>query len=129
MVFKDGKILLGKSKTIYAKGNYIFPGGHLEYMESFENCIKRELMEECGIEIEDIKFHSISSNADDKPYHNIHLMFTAKWKSGRPRVLEPEKTESWEWYDLNNLPKPLFKNVELFLESRKTGNNCFDLEE
>lgn len=129
MVFKDGKVLLGKNLGAFAPGKYGPSGGHLEYMESFENCAKREAMEECGIEIENIKFHSISNNADDKPYHNVHLMFTADWKSGEPKAMEPEKCGSWEWYDLDSLPKPLFRNVELFLESYKSGKNYFDLED
>jgi 8-oxo-dGTP diphosphatase len=128
MVFKDGKILLGKNKSGWAGGKYGFTGGHLEYLESFENCARREAAEECGIEIENIQFHSVYNNADDKPYHNIHLMFTANWKSGEAKVCEPEKSESWDWYDLDNLPSPLFKNVELFLKSYKTGKTCFDLE-
>jgi hypothetical protein len=56
-------------------------------------------------------------------------MMTADWKNGEPKVLEPEKTESWDWYDLDNLPKPLFKNCELSLENYKTGKNYFDIDD
>ena len=41
MILKDGKILLGKRKNSHGSGEYAFPGGHLEYMESFEGCAKR----------------------------------------------------------------------------------------
>ena len=129
MVFKEGKILLGKNKGAFATGKYGSPGGHLEYMESFESCVKRECMEECGIEIENVRLQAVINNADDAPYHNIHIMLTADWKSGEPKVMEPEKCESWEWYDLKNLPQPLFKNVELALQSLKTSKNYFDLHD
>lgn len=128
MVIKDGKVLLGKNKQAFGIGKHGLPGGHLEYMESFKDCVKRELKEECGIEVENLKFLTIANSKDDLPYHNVHIILTADWKSGEPKVLEPEKCESWDWYDMENPPKPLFKNVELSLESYKTGKNYFDIE-
>jgi len=89
----------------------------LEYMESIEDCIKKELLEECGVEVENIKLQSVLSVTDYPPFHSIHITYTADWKSGEPQVLEPEKIESWGWYDLDNLPQPLFKNVELSLKN------------
>jgi len=44
-----------------ARGEWSFPGGHLEYMESFEDCAKRETREECGIEITNIRFQFLSN--------------------------------------------------------------------
>ena len=45
----NGKdILLGNENDIYQ-----FPGGHLEDNETFEECLKREVLEETGIEIDD----------------------------------------------------------------------------
>lgn len=129
MVFKDKKILIGKNSNRdgrFAPGKHGIPGGHIEYMESFEGCAKREVMEECGIEIKNIKFQAVANNKDDVPYHNIHIILTADWKNGEPKVLEPEKTESWGWYDIENLPKPIFRNVELAVEGHKTGKNYFD---
>lgn len=128
MVLKEDKVLLGKNKQSTHAAVYMFPGGHLEYMESFEDCARRELKEECDIEVENIRFQSISNIAEYKPYHNVHITLIADWKSGEPAPLEPEKVESWNWYDLNNLPQPLFKNAAISLESYKVGKNYFDIE-
>jgi len=128
IVIKNGKVLLGKNKGAFAPGKYGPPGGHLEYMESFEECVNRELKEECGVEVQNIRLQAVINNTDDAPFHNVHIMLLADWKSGEPKVIEPEKCESWEWYDIENPPKPIFTNVRLSLESYKTGKNYFDIQ-
>lgn len=132
MIFnKDGRILLGKRKGSHGAGEYSFPGGHLEYGESFEECAKREVMEECGdIEICNIKFQLVANVCKYHPRHDIYLGFIADLHKGEPRVGEPEKCESWDWYELNNLPEPLFYFCRLTIESYKKKNKrqYYDLE-
>ena len=48
LVINNDKILIGNENGVYQ-----FPGGHLEEGESFEECLKREVLEETGIEIDD----------------------------------------------------------------------------
>ena len=55
IVIKDGKILLGKRKGPHGGGFWAFPGGHLEFNESLEDCARREVLEETGISIKNIK--------------------------------------------------------------------------
>lgn len=126
MVFKDGKVLLGKRKGSHGQGEYAWPGGHLEYMESFESCVKREVMEEAGIEITDIKFLRLLNLKTYAPKHYVDIGLMAQWKSGEPKVMEPEKCEGWEWYDMDNLPKPLFGTIDSYIESYRTGRNYWD---
>lgn len=127
MILKDGKVLLHKRKGSHGDGEYAFPGGHLEYMESFEDCAKRETREECGIEINNIRFQFTVNVRKYAPKHYVHIGLIADWKSGEPQILEPEKCESWNWYDLNNLPKPMFEFCVLAVESFKTRENYFNL--
>jgi hypothetical protein len=35
--------------------------------------------------------------------------------------LEPDKAESWEWYDLDALPEPLFEFCRLAFDAHETG--------
>ena len=69
LIFKDGKILLHKRKGSHGAGEYAFPGGHLEYMESFEDCAKREIAEECGVEVVNIRFNYVANVAKYAPKH------------------------------------------------------------
>ncbi len=126
MIVKDGKVLLGKRKGSHGEGDYAFPGGHLEYMESFEECARRETMEEAGIEIENVRFQILANVKAWKPKHYVHINVIADWKSGEPRVMEPEKCEGWGWYDLDALPQPLFPTCATTFGAMKTGQIYFD---
>jgi len=126
MILKDGKVMLGKRKGSHGEGEYAFPGGHLEYMESFENCAKRETVEECGIKIHNVRFQFLANIKKYAPKHYVHVGVIADWKNGEPKVLEPEKRESWEWYDLAELPEPMFEMCTMAFESYETGQNYYD---
>jgi 8-oxo-dGTP diphosphatase len=126
MIMKDGKVLLGKRKGSHGEGEYAWPGGHLEYMESFEECAKREVMEETGMEIDNIRFLRLSNLKDYAPKHYVDIGLVADWKSGDPEIKEPDKIEGWGWYDLENLPSPLFATLPTYFEALKTGRNFWD---
>ncbi|HBD04909.1 TPA: DNA mismatch repair protein MutT, partial [Candidatus Uhrbacteria bacterium] len=91
------------------------------------DCARREVLEECGIEIYNIHFQFLSNVTKYAPKHYAHIGLAAEWKNGEPKVLEPEKCEEWNWYSIDNLPNPMFKMCELSIESRKTGKNYWDV--
>lgn len=127
MILKDGKVLLGKRKGSHGAGEYAFPGGHLEYMESFADCAQREVHEECGIEIQNIRFQYLANVTKYAPKHYVHIGLVADWAGGEPVVLEPEKSEHWDWYDMENLPEPMFEMCTLAVRYHKTGENYLDI--
>lgn len=116
---EQGKILMGKRKGSHGEGEWAFPGGHLEYSETFEKCIKREVYEECGIEIDNIKYLYVKNHLEFLPKHYIHIGVMCNYKSGKVELKEPEKCEGWEWIDVNNLPE------EIFLMSKETIEFAF----
>jgi 8-oxo-dGTP diphosphatase len=126
MIVKDGKMLLGKRKGKHVPGVYAWPGGRMELDESFEECAKREVMEETGMEIENIKFVSVFNIRSFKPDNYVNLTFVADWKSGDPVLKEPDKCEGWGWYDNDNLPEPLFNTIRNSLNAINGGQIFFD---
>ncbi|MEK7707165.1 MAG: NUDIX domain-containing protein [Verrucomicrobiota bacterium] len=126
MIIHDGKILLGKRKGAHGAGEYAFPGGHVEYLESFEQCARREVAEECGIEIDNIRFQFLANIKAYPPTHYVHVGVLADWKSGEPQVLEPEKCEQCDWYPLDQLPAPLFYACRLAIDSYQTSRTYYD---
>ncbi|MEW6295247.1 MAG: NUDIX domain-containing protein [Candidatus Diapherotrites archaeon] len=50
----QGKVFLMKS--FKWKGDYTFPGGHIKSGEKLEDAVKREVKEETGLNVYNIKF-------------------------------------------------------------------------
>lgn len=126
MVMRDNKILLGMRIGSHGERTWAWPGGHMEYMESFEETARREVREEAGIEVDNVRFLRLYNLKEYAPKHYVDIGMLAEWKSGAPRVMEPEKCERWEWFAMDNLPSPLFATITSFIEAYKTGRNYWD---
>lgn len=118
IVIKDKKVLLGKRKNVgIGKGTWGFPGGHLEENESFEGAVKREVLEETGMKIKNLRFVTATNDIFTKEKkHYVTLFLLAEHVSGSPKVLEPEKCEKWNWFEWKKLPSPLFLPVKNLLK-------------
>lgn len=128
LVIKGDKVLLGKRRTPHADGEYGGPGGHFEHLESLEGAILRELAEEAGpkLKVDDLQFLALSNMTRYAPKHFVVVSFIAKWVSGEPEIMEANSTESWGWYDLDNLPGPLYAATANDIEAYRSGKNYFD---
>jgi 8-oxo-dGTP diphosphatase len=108
LIVKEGKVLLGKRCGSHGAGEYAAPGGHLEHLESFQACAAREVLEETGLLIGELRFLRVLNCVQYAPKHYIDLAFAATWNGGEPEVREPAKVERWDWYPIDALPTPLF---------------------
>jgi len=107
---KDGKVLLGKRKGAHDAGAWCFPGGHLEFMETWEECAIRETEEEVGIKIKNVRYLTATNDFFEKDNkHYITIFMIADYDSGEVKIMEPEKCEEWGWFEWeeNKLPSPL----------------------
>jgi len=126
MVMKHGKVLLGKRMGSHGEGEFAWPGGHMEYMESFEEAAKREVREETGMEIENVLFLRLYNLKEHFPKHYVDVGLIADWKSGEAEVKEPERCSGWDWYSPEKMPEPLFCTINSYLEALRTGRNFWD---
>ncbi|MDO8563814.1 MAG: NUDIX domain-containing protein [Nanoarchaeota archaeon] len=124
MIFREGKVLLGRrhdnpinaGSKLNGAGTWTMPGGGLEFGESFEMAAKREVKEETGIDIENIKLISINEDMNDNA-HFVTLGFYSDKFKGEAKIMEPDQIVEWNWFNLHNLPNPLY------LPSKKLLNN------
>ena len=84
------------------------PGGAVEFGETVEDAIRREIKEELDVEIKLLEMLCYTDHIlPEENQHWLTVAYLAKIKSGKYKIMEPEKCDRLQWFDLNNLPKPL----------------------
>ncbi len=125
LIKRNDKILLGKRLAEAGFGQWGLPGGHLEFSESLVAAAKRELLEETGLIVDNLKFINITNDPRlTDGQHYIHILFLAEVVQGEPQVMEPNKCEVWEWFNLSELPDPIFYGHKKIIQAI-LDNNLF----
>lgn len=117
-VFKNGKFLMGQRKGSHDEDTWSVPGGHLDFGETIEKGASREAAEKTSLKIKNIKVAGVTNDIFKKENkHYITIWVTSDWKSGKPKIVEPDKFLDLKWYDFNTLPKNLFLPWKELLKS------------
>lgn len=117
LIFRDGKLLMGKRKGSHGAGDWATPGGHLEFGETPQQCAQREAAEETGISLGECVQGPYTNNIfGSEQKHYVTLFILAYRASGTPECLEPDKCEGWQWCDPAALPQPLFAPLHSLLQ-------------
>jgi len=129
----NNKILIGKRLQ---GGNLAQPGGWLERYETWEECGKRELMEETNIDITSERLIHISTYncLDIENYgHNVAVQLYCEINEKEIELIknvEPDKCEGWFWVDLpfvyENIDK-LFLPMRMYFQKYKGLKNVSEL--
>jgi mutator protein MutT len=87
VVFRDRRVLITQRRAQdHLGGLWEFPGGKRHPGESFEDCLRRELMEELGIEVE--IGERMASVTHDYPEKTVHLeFFRCRWRRHEPQAI------------------------------------------
>lgn len=111
MVFNEaGQVFLAKRgpRAKNERGHWEFPGGSVEFGEKLIDAIKREFLEEYGMEIEPVELLDVSDHIlDQEQQHWVSPTFIARHTGGMPRIVEPKKCTEIGWFSLSALPEPL----------------------
>lgn len=118
-IYKIDQWLIVKRSDVeeHAGGTLALVGGKVEVTnvsnDILENTLKREILEEIGIEVYDEMRYVKSSffvTQDGQPV--IDIVFLCKYKSGDPKVLDPNELSLVEWMSaqeiLNNKTIPIW---------------------
>jgi ADP-ribose pyrophosphatase YjhB (NUDIX family) len=119
----NGRVLLARRAQDPDQGKWDLPGGFLEEGEPPLDALRRELLEETGLEIEPIDFVGAWADrygdAEDAP-STLNLYWTARIVSGVPTAADD--VSELRWFSLDDLPPDdelAFGNVAKALRSRR----------
>lgn len=130
---EKGEIFLNKRSKLTRNEQDCWeaPGGAVDFNETREDAVKREIKEEFGVEIKIIKILHVTDEI--LPKHKQHWLATtyiAKIKKGqKPKIMEPHKCDGIGWFSLDNLPSPLSYITALDIKAFKKTKSQSGVEE
>ncbi len=118
----SGKYFLSKrsDQCRDERGRWESPGGGLNFGESPDEALARELKEEFGC----IKFNidevlppsSVIRTENGVTSHWIAFAYVLQVESGDMQICEPDKVDAIGWFTLDDLPRPMHTATEIEVE-------------
>lgn len=100
LIERDDEALLARGRTFGANPMYSTLAGFVEPGETIEEAVAREVREEVGVELSEIRY----MRSQPWPFPNsLMLGFNAKWKSGDINI-DPAEIVDAKWFKANDLP-------------------------
>lgn len=100
---EDGKLFIAKrgQKARNERGLWEIPGGGVDFGETFEEALKREMKEENDIDIEILELLGVYDHIlPDEGQHWVSPTYICRITAGEPKILEPDKCEEIGWFTL-----------------------------
>jgi NAD+ diphosphatase len=99
LVERDGKLLLAQGRA-FGIAMYSTLAGFVEPGETLEDAVHREILEEVGIHVTDVRYFG----SQPWPFpHSLMCGFNARWESGELVLQESEIVDA-KWFDPDDLP-------------------------
>lgn len=120
----DGHVLLAKRSANSRDeiGRWDIGGGAIEFNESVEETVRKEIKEEYSTDVKEIEFlgfRDVHRMSGDSPTHWIALDFKVLVDKDMARIGEPHKFDDLAWFTLDTLPSPVHSQLPTFLEKYK----------
>jgi len=119
IVFEKGKVLLIKRAKNPLKGHWALPGGLVDFGETVEKAVVREVKEETGLRTKIVKLVGVYSDPKRGPpgQHRVTIAYLLKSTGGR---LQRDKNEIEDIRFFNKLPSRIgFDHKKIIADAKK----------
>jgi 8-oxo-dGTP diphosphatase len=124
---KELKVLLIERGLDPYKGMWAFPGGFLRMDETAEECAKRELKEETGLELAKVRELGTFSGVNRDPRERV--ISIAYFTLTRVQdVKGGDDARVARWYPINQLPPLAFDHQQMFEQALQRLSDCLKLK-
>ena len=114
-IIKNKKILLIRRKNPPFKGMWALPGGFIEYKETTEDAVIREVCEETGLKTKIHKLAGVYSDPNRDPRgHTITIVYILEIIDGK--LIANDDASEVKFFSLKNLPNLSFDHEEIIKE-------------
>ena len=112
----DGRIVLVRRGDT---GTWALPGGTVEWGETLRSTLRRELLEEAGIETSELgRLVGVYSRPDRDPrFHAVTVLVTARVEPPVRRPMNPLEIREARLFALDTIPRPLAMGMDDFLDA------------
>lgn len=108
------------------EGKWIGVGGHLEENESPEECVLREIKEETGLEVTDLRLRGIITFILPDWGNELTFLYTAKTDTAEAA---PCSEGTLAWIPISKIPAlSLWEGDRIFLPLLQSRQDCFSLK-
>ncbi|MEK7550318.1 MAG: NUDIX hydrolase [Patescibacteria group bacterium] len=115
-IFKDDKVLIGLRNYTPDKWKNIsiwtVPGGRCGDNETMETTLRREVLEEVGID--DLKIIEYLGSVPGAKEGDTVFVFKAE-TTQEPKLMEPKKFSEWKWCEISEIPSNFINSDALKL--------------
>jgi len=126
IVNEKGELFLTKrgQHATNERGTWEIPGGKVQFGETLEDAVKREMKEEYGVDIMlAYQFPAQNHFIPDEKQHWVPTNFLCRIEENQaPKIMEPDKCDEIGWFSLDSLPSPLSIITKLDIAQYKKMN-------
>ncbi len=117
ILIEGGKVLLVKRAMEPFKGEWALSGGRIEDDETAEECLKREMKEETGLDVEPVRMTGLYSDPGRDPRKVIAAAYLVRRVGGQVRA--GDDAGEAEWYDLKDRPRLCADHEQILKDALK----------
>ena len=105
VIIKGSEILLIKRGSQPYKGFWGTPGGYVDWDESTEEAVTREVKEETGLDVTHTSLIGVYSDPSRHPKQTINIVYVARVASGDAKAADD--ATDLKWFPISDLPSEL----------------------